>query len=429
MIDAFDPDYFGGAARVFRETCKVLVADGHGMRAICRMPSDKRGPSDIADFRGYSDVSGGALKKTAHYRSSIRRLFLECVAERSPDVIVIHSSSAAFGTLDLLRETDIPVIYYFHSPWSLEHESKCALSRISHINPSRYWVGFGAWIRKAHEKRYLLASNGIVTLSEYMADVMIETHGEIVASKHRRVIPGGVDQEVFTPVTSKDERDSIRTRLSLPCEAFVLISSRRMIPRTGLDLLIEAFASLQKVARRDEEENGAGEANASKRTLRTRRKLVLTGDGSSMNDLKRLAADLGVGDDVVFTGHVSESDLADYYRCSDLFVMPTRDLEGFGLSSVEAMASGLPVVGTDVGGTPEILSRISRDLIIPEATSEAIAAKIAEFMAMDDLESWRNRSLAIVAERHTWRAHADSFLELVERLRPERASRHGTDSY
>ncbi|MCK5843227.1 MAG: glycosyltransferase family 4 protein, partial [Victivallales bacterium] len=381
----------------------------HRVRAICRMPQGKIAPSDIADFRGYIDIFGGTPRKTSHYRRSIRRLLEECLSERVPDVIILHSSSAAFGTLDLLRKVDIPIIYYFHSPWSLEHESKLGESRIGLFNPSRLLGKVGSYIRKMHERRYLLASNGIVTLSEYMADEMIATHGRTVKLKSRRVIPGGVAQDVFSPVASMEEKNEIRTRFSLSPEAFVLISSRRMIPRTGLDLLIRAFALLHNPTGRGDDQDALKNSGPPLT-------LVLTGDGVSMKALKRLAVDLGVGDDVRFTGYVSESDLADYYRCADLFVMPTRNLEGFGLSTVEAMASGLPVVGTNIGGTPEILSRISRDLIIHEPTAAAISAKIAEFMAMDDLSEWRKRSLAAVVERHTWRSHVDALLYFADRL-------------
>jgi glycosyltransferase involved in cell wall biosynthesis len=231
-----------------------------------------------------------------------------------------------------------------------------------------------------------------------MADKMLELHGSAIPLNiEKRVIPGGVDQEIFHPAPSPEAKSAIRKRFSLPTDAFIVISSRRMIPRTGLDLLIQAFANLAD-------------------NLKDNALLVLTGDGASMADLKRLSAESGLEKKIVFTGHVTESDLADYYRSADLFALPTRELEGFGLSTVEAMASGLPVIGTDIGGTPEILSRISRDLLIPEPTAAAISAKLAEFIAMDDLDDWRRKSLEAVEERHTWRAHVDSFLDFAEQL-------------
>lgn len=398
LLDAFDPDYFGGAARVFREISKELTSDGHRVRAICRILRDKKLPEEVAEFISYNDISGGTAKKTAYYRRSIRRLLFASIAERAPDIIVLHSSSAALGALDILSKTSIPVIYYFHSPWSSEHELKRGIESMSFWNPMKPLALLESWFRKRHERSYLLTASGIVTLSEYMAGKMLEVHGEkTMETIKRSVIPGGVDREIFHPVASINERNDIRTRLSLPTDAFVIISSRRMIPRTGLDMLIQAFANFAD-------------------DIKDKSLLVLTGDGPLMTNLKEFTAELGVERSVIFTGHVPEPVLAEHYRCADLFVMPTRELEGFGLSTVEAMASGLPVIGTNIGGTPEILSRISRDLIIKEPTMEAIFEKIAEFAAMDDLDGWRECSMKAVEERHTWKAHVDSFLNFADSL-------------
>ena len=396
LIDSFDPDYFGGAARVFRETCKILMSDGYKIQAICRMPENKTPPDDVADFKVYHDIDGGSSKKISHYRNSIKRLLSASLAERSPDAVILHSSSAALGCLEILKNTSAPIIYYFHSPWSREHELKRNYTDMSILNPLRGMVAIESLIRRRHEKKYLATSDGIVTLSEYMATEMLKIHGaETLSGIPRRVIPGGVDVNTFRPAASDAEKREIRGKLSLPENSFIVISSRRMVPRTGLDLLIKAFGQLPA----DLAENAV---------------LVLTGDGPSMPDLKRLATESEASERVLFTGHVPEPVLAEYYRCSDLFVMPTRELEGFGLSTVEAMASGLPAIGTNVGGTPEILSRISRDLIIPEATPKAISAKLAQFMKKQNLTELRERSLRAVGQHHTWSAHADALLEFLK---------------
>ena len=75
-----------------------------------------------------------------------------------------------------------------------------------------------------------------------------------------------------------------------------------------------------------------------------------------------------------FLGRVSESELRALYAAADLFVLPTVAYEGFGMSTVEALASGTPVLGTAVGATPEILAPIDEALIVPRADANALAA-------------------------------------------------------
>ena len=82
--------------------------------------------------------------------------------------------------------------------------------------------------------------------------------------------------------------------------------------------------------------------------------LTLVGDGNQEEELKELAKGLGVFDMVVFKGYVNHDNIGEIYRNSDLFVLPSQN-EGMGSALLEAMASGLPAIVTDTGGTSELL--------------------------------------------------------------------------
>ena len=69
-----------------------------------------------------------------------------------------------------------------------------------------------------------------------------------------------------------------------------------------------------------------------------------------------------------------------YYAAADIFIMPTKFIEGFGIATVEALAAGLPVFGTPVGGTTEILESIDSTLIFKSTDSQAMAEKIEWFL-------------------------------------------------
>ena len=126
----------------------------------------------------------------------------------------------------------------------------------------------------------------------------------------------------------------------------------------GLENLIVAFNELQKKAADIQ--------------------LVIGGNGPLEDELMGLARSFGIEKKVHFTGFISEEQLPLYYQMADLFVLPTKELEGFGLVTLEAMASGLPVIGTPVGGTKEILTKFNTEFLFDDTTPESIATLALE---------------------------------------------------
>lgn len=92
--------------------------------------------------------------------------------------------------------------------------------------------------------------------------------------------------------------------------------------------------------------------------------------------------ELGLEDHVRLLGFVPDEDLPRYYGAADAFVLPTRQLEGFGLVTVEALACGTPVLGTPIGATPEILGPLEPSLLSRDASAEAMADTLAWFLEM-----------------------------------------------
>jgi glycosyltransferase involved in cell wall biosynthesis len=99
-------------------------------------------------------------------------------------------------------------------------------------------------------------------------------------------------------------------------------------------------------------------------------------------------------------GFVPESDLATMYRAADLSVMPTVALEGFGLSAVESLAAGTPVMATPIGGIPSILNDLSPDLLFEHADPAAFPPKLIAAL---------NGSLALPDDRRCQSYAADHF--------------------
>ena len=150
------------------------------------------------------------------------------------------------------------------------------------------------------------------------------------------MVPPGVDCGRFAPILG-DERSSARRQLGLPDDALLVVSVSRLVPRKGMDVLIEASAAL---ARQHPELI-----------------VAIAGDGRDRRRLRRLAARLGAP--VRFLGRVSDRDKAVLLGVGDVFVMACRnrwgglEQEGFGIVFLEAAAAGLPAVAGDSGGAAE----------------------------------------------------------------------------
>jgi glycosyltransferase involved in cell wall biosynthesis len=129
--------------------------------------------------------------------------------------------------------------------------------------------------------------------------------------------------------------------------------------------------------------------------------LAVSGDGTERAAIARRAKDLGLAGRVFLLGKVGESELRALYAAADLFVLPTVAYEGFGMSTVEALAHGTPVLGTRVGATPEILSRFGDEFMVPEASAPALAAGIERLLPRlgPDL---RDRVAELARAQYAW---------------------------
>jgi glycosyltransferase involved in cell wall biosynthesis len=146
--------------------------------------------------------------------------------------------------------------------------------------------------------------------------------------------------------------------------------------------------------------------------------LLLGGKGPEKERLEGIIAELGLGDNVRLLGFISDDDLADYFRAANLFVLPTVALEGFGLVTVEALASGTPVIGTPVGGTVEILSGLDRRLLSSSTEADALAEAIVGFLGSPlRQELTPERLHQFILDKYTWDRHVSKIEALYNRLR------------
>jgi phosphatidylinositol alpha-1,6-mannosyltransferase len=164
-------------------------------------------------------------------------------------------------------------------------------------------------------------------------------------------IPPGVDTERFRPLSSID-RAAARRRLGLPTSGLMVASISRLVPRKGMDTLIEAAAL------------------ASARLPGQGLTVAIGGGGRDGRRLERLASHATIP--VRFLGKLPEGDMADFYACADVFALCCRsrwwglEQEGFGIVLVEAAASGLPCITIDSGGAGEAVVDGETGLVVAD---------------------------------------------------------------
>lgn len=219
-------------------------------------------------------------------------------------------------------------------------------------------------------KKALSASDQVIVLSRYTLDKLSNSHR--ISLEKIIVIPGGTDLVRFHPAADKR---MVRERRGLPRGKTILLTVRGLEPRMGIENLIIAMQEIAKLV--------------------PDIYLIIGGTGPLKDDLAMLSRRLNLDHYIHFTGFIPEDALPEYYQAADIFVLPTIELEGFGLVTLEALASGTPVLGTPVGGTQEILSRLDRRFVFPDASPESISRLIIDFCHKyrNQPDTWQSDSL------------------------------------
>jgi D-inositol-3-phosphate glycosyltransferase len=219
--------------------------------------------------------------------------------------------------------------------------------------------------RIATERAIVRTVDRVIASCPHEVDELVAEYG--TAPARIEMIPLGVDCATFQPVERELAR--LRTGLPLGIDDPVVTYVGRILPRKDVRNVIHALAHLGRI---DPDHGG-------------RAKLVVVGGESrepnpavtpELGELQRLAAELGVADRVFFTGKRSKEELRLYYGAGDVAVT-TPWYEPFGLTPLEAMACGRPVIGANVGGIAFTVAHGETGLLVPPREPEALAGAIA----------------------------------------------------
>lgn len=372
----------GGAERVLWEQASRLVKIGHHVRILSRSPANEA--IQTIERQGvrirHFPCDQRSLLRFA--RSSIleaRRAAVQELADMGGDVLHLHQPYSGYGVLSSPAGRSIPSLYTFHSPAPLEYRSRLGMTGLHRGGWARSLGMALLWIL---ERACLKRATLIHVLSKFSAGVLWKLYR--IPADRIVTIPGGVDTERFQPVA---DRSAVRSSLGLQSRQPLLFTIRNLEARMGLDTLIRAMAILRRQV---------------PEVL-----LLIGGAGSLRDDLESLSTSLDLNGHVRFLGYVPDDRLPLYYQAADFFVLPTRELEGFGLVTIEALACGTPVLGTPVGGTPEILLPLRPDLLFPGLDPDVIAKLILEHHSRlrsdpNGYEMLRSACRRYALDRYAW---------------------------
>lgn len=393
------PDFVGGPATYVRELSKHLSMKGVKVGIVAPKPrkfdNEIRSLSENYRFEFYFVDPGiftSLIRMPWFFSVKAHKLISSIV--RNYDVVNIHVESAFFqlatNTFNSARiVATIHGVYPYEDIEVLKYEplDLYRFFRLLFVTPQHYIT------LREHIKR-----NGIViTVAEFIARFIQK---KFKTSKNQvHVIPNSVDTNVFKSIKREIALTFVNRILvkngfkQILDEENIILFVGRLHPLKGLHLLIKGLARMN---------------------LRHWKLLVVgTGSINYENYVRTLAMKYNLSEKVLFVGKIPHSKLPYFYSIAQVYVLPSM-FEGLPATILEAMACGTPVIATNVGGIPEVISNEYNGLLL-NSLSESEIAKLVELVLTNP--SLRKRlsqeAIRTIQEKYSWKRSVDKYIKLL----------------
>ncbi|HET6512415.1 MAG TPA: glycosyltransferase [Candidatus Kapabacteria bacterium] len=335
------------------------------------MPMESVSPD--APYRTVIGRSGWRGKENrGFYTSGI----MEAFRVAKPEIIFLMEEPFSVFSLQILQAnkltgTNAPVVFFTWNNLSLD---------IYDYRPSIFYRNVAKYTLPRMQAALTANTAGIDVLRSFGFNAPIALAGY------------GVDTDKYRSV-EEEVLGSLRVRLRIEQDDFVVGYIGRMLHMKGLDLLIDAFAQQQKLSAR-------------------RLKLLLVGSGPEQNAILKLAQDRGISDSLIHVPSVPHGDVPAYLHLMDTLVLPSRRVgmwaEQFGRVLVEAMAAGKVVIGSSSGAIPEVIGNAG--FVFQENDPHSLSAELSKVIGLDDAS--RSSLVTLGRDRaansYSWRRFAET---------------------
>jgi glycosyltransferase involved in cell wall biosynthesis len=293
------------------------------------------------------------------------------------DLIHAHDWQVADVGVMLKHAWQIPLIATIHATERGRGQGYIWTRQSEQINHIEWQLTFEAW--------------RVIVCSHFMADQMLQSFH--TPSDKIDVIPNGVTIQP-SPFASAAERDAFRHQFVEDGDPLVF-NVGRVVFEKGVHMLLEAWPAVLA------QQPGA--------------RLVIAGKGAQLDRLKARAWELGIADQVHFTGYISDEELERLYHVADVAVFPSL-YEPFGIVALEAMAAHCPVIVTQTGGLMEVVQMHRTGLTVPPNNPEALTWAILHTTQHPDWTAARvEDAFAEARDTFSWQRVASETAEVYQR--------------
>lgn len=343
MISMDYPPTPGGISAHVQELSRALALQGNKVSVITRKRKNDQEHTrdgDIDIFR--VPLTFAALV----YGLQIRKFTRKLLDRIRPDIIHIHGMLP----LEWYNIKHIPLAYTNHTSGYLKRIKK------------------GGFRRMAMLKRHFGKVDLFLAPSRELLEIPFPIRAEKI------FIPNGVDGSKFHFNDEKKRR--IRKKLGIGEKETVAIVTRRLVDKNGVIHLARASAFLDNTVR-----------------------FLIIGAGP---ERKKVEDEFRkhCSDRTIFTGNKSHAEIIDFYSAADFSILPSL-MEATSISGLEAMAAGLPLIGTDVGGIPELIENGKNGFLCKPADPQDLARKIHQLLG-EDLKKFGEQSRKRIETSFDW---------------------------
>jgi 1,2-diacylglycerol 3-alpha-glucosyltransferase len=362
VADTYPPNINGAALATYRQATE-LKKRGHQVYVIApstTMKNDYTVEDGIAIFR----IRSVLLQKPQEFRVSpqllvYRRAIRKILRIVEPDIIHLNNPGfLAFAVAPAARKMHIPIVATSHfMPENIMHYLRMP-DIIGDVLNNIIWKQYAGFYGKL---------DYVISPTQTAGDLLTKNN----LQTHLKVISNGIDLKRYKPKLS---RKSAKKKFDLPDKQTILFVGR-LDREKNIDVLLDALSRLKE-----------------KYDFHA----VIAGKGKEMESLMDQARELDLSSRVTFTGFVSDEDLRVLYNAADIFVMPgTAELQS--LVTMEAMATGVPVIGADAVALPHLIKNNENGYLFRPGSPDDLAQKLEKLLADEKLRvRMGNTSLKLI---------------------------------